>query len=181
MAKLISDEYRVLNAREHQAQNGYGVGGYKHLPAIMKLAESLQCTSALDYGCGQATLAKHAKRVSPLKFQNYDPSIEEYAGTPDPADIVVCTDVLEHVEPDHLGEVLEHIAALTVKAAYLEIACRPAKRVLSDGRNAHINQRPGEFWLDTVRSICGFEVLEYKARPGHSVVMVCRPEGSIWT
>ena len=181
MNKLISDEYRALNAREHQAQNGYGVMGHRHLPAIMKLAEALKCTTALDYGCGQATLAKHAKRVSPLKFQCYDPAIEEYSVAPEPADIVVCTDVLEHVEPECLGEVLEHIGRLTLKVAFLEIACRPAKRVLADGRNAHINQRPGEFWIDTVRSICNFEVREYQAKPGHSVVMICHPEGMLWT
>lgn len=179
--QLITEQYRDLNAREHQAQNGYGVNGQRHLQTVIKLAEGLQCTTALDYGCGQASLSKAAKRVSTVKFQNYDPAIEEYAALPEPADLVVCTDVLEHVEPECLYAVLQHIDQLTLKVAYLEIACRPAKRVLADGRNAHINQQSGSWWLDAVLSITGFDVREYRANPGHSVVMVCQPGGSLWT
>lgn len=177
--KLISDEYRALNAHEHNCQNGYGIQGYKHLPQVLKLAERMQAQSVLDYGCGQATLSKHARRVSPLEFRNYDPAIAEFSALPEPADIVVCTDVLEHVEPACLAEVLGHIASLANKAAYLEIACRPAKRVLSDGRNAHINVRDGEFWLYTIRNY--MDVLEYRAVPRHSVLIIGVTGGTLWT
>lgn len=178
-AMLISDEYRTLNAKQHERNDGYGVNGHRHLQTVLKLIEKHAAASVLDYGCGRAALAKHAKRVSPVPFRCYDPAVPEYAQLPEPADLVVCTDVLEHVEPLYLVEVLMHIAGLATKAVFFEIACRPAKRVLDDGRNAHILLRDGDFWLDTVRS--HFDVSEYMARPGHSVVLVGQPGGTLWT
>lgn len=176
--ELISEEYRALNAREHEANNGYGVNGHRHLKTVLNLVDRFGAATVLDYGCGQANLSKHAKRVSPALFINYDPAVPLYSALPAPADVVACTDVLEHVEPLNLSFVLEHIASLTNKAAFFEIACRPAKRVLSDGRNAHINLHDGLFWFDTLRWY--FDIVEMHAQPKHSVQLVCVPRGSVW-
>lgn len=177
--KTISDEYRALNRREHEAADGYGIRGHLHLKHVLHLAERSKSTSVLDYGCGQATLAKHARRVSEIPFACYDPAIPEYAADPEPADLVSCTDVLEHIEPLYLGSVLEHIATLAQRAVYLQIACRPAKRVLSDGRNAHLIVREPHQWFDMIRE--HFEIIEYKAAPGHSVIIIGRKLGASWT
>jgi len=45
---------------------------------------------------------------------------------------------LEHVEPDRLGNVLDHIRRLSGKGCYIVIATRPAAAILPDGRNAHL-------------------------------------------
>ena len=113
--------------------------------------------------------------MSALKFAGYDPAIPEYAAEPTPVDLLVCTDVLEHVEPLYLTNVMEHIDSLVLRGVYLNIACRPAKRVLADGRNAHILVRNPEFWFDVVRQY--FDVIEYKAVIGHSVSIVATREG----
>lgn len=178
MHNLISDEYRALNRKAHEEATGYGTGGYKHLDAVLRLAEQYGAETVLDYGCGQATLYKHARRVSPLKFSNYDPALEQYSAEPAPADMVVCTDVLEHIEPLMLPNVLAHIAGLTQKVAFLEIACRPAKRVLADGRNAHLLVRDGYFWFDTLRE--HMDVVRFIGKPGNSATLVCVPGGTAW-
>lgn len=175
---LITESYRALNRQAHEENTGYGTSGYRHLDTVLRLAEQYGVGDVLDYGCGQATLSRHARRVSPLKFHNYDPALEQYAAMPSPVDMVVCTDVLEHVEPASLPFVLEHITDLMVKVAFLEIACRPAKRVLADGRNAHILQRDGDFWFDTIRE--RMDIVRYMAKPGHSVTFVCVPGGTAW-
>lgn len=174
----ITPEYLALNARAHADNNGYGVGGYKHLDTVLRLAESYGAGDVLDYGCGQGTLAKHAKRLAAIPFLSYDPAIPEFAAEPKPADMLVCTDVLEHVEPTCLMAVLEHMAHLTKKVAYLDIATRPAKRTLADGRNAHILIRDGYFWFDTLREY--FDVVKFVAKPGHSVAFVLQPGGTAW-
>lgn len=176
--ELISEQYRALNAREHEAQNGYGVNGHRHLKTVLNMVSRLGAKTVLDYGCGQGSLAKHARRVSEALFINYDPAVPEFATLPLPVDLVVCTDVLEHVEPLLMSNVLEHIQGLACKGAFFEIACRPAKRVLSDGRNAHINLHDGMFWLDTIRWY--FDIVEMHASPKHSVQLVCVPRGTAW-
>lgn len=175
---LISDQYRAENARQHTESTGYGEKGYKHLQDILYLIQREGCKSALDYGCGKASLSRHAKRVSEVPIQNYDPAIPEYNVEPTPVDLVVCTDVLEHIEPLCLNSVLEHIAVLAQKAVYLQIATRPAKRILSDGRNAHLLVREPYFWLDNLRN--HFDIIEMRVIPDHSMIVLGKPYGSVY-
>src|SRR5262245_26025117 len=100
MSKLISDSYRAENAYQHAQNNHYGVNGHIHLNTVLGIAERAKCLTAIDYGCGQGSLAAHAKRLSPMVWQCYDPAVERFSALPTPADMLVCTDVLEHVEPD---------------------------------------------------------------------------------
>jgi hypothetical protein len=175
---LITDHYRAENIRQHTESTGYGERGYKHLPDVLAFAQRIDAKSVLDYGCGKGSLATHARRVSPLPFTNYDPAIPMYAAEPAPADLVVCTDVLEHIEPLCLQDVLQHLASLGLKGFYFQIACRPAKRVLSDGRNAHLLVREPYFWLDNVRH--HFDITDFRALPGHSVVIAGHAYGSAY-
>lgn len=167
---LISKEYAAENQRQHEMRNGYGERGHKHLPAVIQLAQREHCATALDYGCGQGSLAAKAKKISPLLFSNYDPAIPEFAALPSPADLVVCTDVLEHIEMTCLMNVVEHLASLVNKAFYFNIATRPAGRMLSDGRNAHLIIRDPYFWFDTLRPF--FDITEMSVIRGHSVGFV---------
>lgn len=172
---LISDQYRAENARQHTETQGYGERGYKHLEDVMHVLRREQCESVLDYGCGKGTLAKHARRVCEVPFAGYDPSMPEFAALPQPADLLVCTDVLEHIEPLCLQDVLAHMHSLCNKVFYFQIATRPAKRVLSDGRNAHLLVQPPYFWFDTLRQ--HFDITEFRALPGHSLVVCGKPLG----
>lgn len=175
---LISEQYRAENNRQHFQSTGYGERGYKHLPDVLRIAQQFKCQTALDYGCGKATLASHARRVSSLTFSNYDPAIPDFSADPRPADLVVCTDVLEHIEPLCLHDVIEHLASLTQKAFYFQIACRPAKRVLGDGRNAHLLIRSPWDWVEL---LCDrFDILEFRAQPGHSLVVAGVPWGKAY-
>lgn len=175
---LISDQYRTENFRQHTESTGYGERGYKHLQDVLYVLQREGCQSALDYGCGKGSLSHHARRVSPVVIANYDPSVPQFSADPAPADLVVCTDVMEHVEPLCLQDVLEHIASLAQKAVYFQIACRPAKRILSDGRNAHLLIREPYFWFDTLRH--HFDITEFKALPEHSVIVSGRRYGAAY-
>lgn len=66
---------------------------------------------------------------------------------PEPADGVVCLDVLEHIEPEFLDGVLEHIRDLAIKCAFFAVSTVPSSRTLGDGRNAHLIIEPKEWWL----------------------------------
>ena len=72
---------------------------------------------------------------------------------PKPCEMVVCTDVLEHVEPDKLDAVMDHIFRLTGKLAYFVISTRFANAVLPDGRNAHLSIHDADWWITGLREL----------------------------
>lgn len=70
---------------------------------------------------------------------------------PKPCDLVVCTYVLEHVEPEKVPTVLDHIYRLTGKVAYFCISKREAREILPDGRNAHLSIHDSAWWFDSLK------------------------------
>lgn len=140
---LISPEYKSLQTEFHNSTPEYGISSTKHVEDILSLSKSVGSRDILDYGCGKACLQKGL----PFPIQNYDPCMSEYDLNPIPAQIVVCTDVLEHIEIDCLKDVLDDLQSLTLKVLFLNVACHPAKKILPDGRNAHLIQQPPSWWL----------------------------------
>jgi hypothetical protein len=147
--ELISSTYRDLNARLHRENLAYGVGGARHAETVRLLASKLPAPfSVLDYGCGKGLLAK----ALPFPIWEYDPAIPDKAESPRPADLLVCTDVLEHVEPDRLAFVLADLARCCKQIGFLTIHTGPAQKTLPDGRNTHLIQRDLAWWKTTLRA-----------------------------
>lgn len=67
--------------------------------------------------------------------------------TPTQHELVVCSDVLEHIEHECIIDVLKHLQALTTKVLFLDVSTVAAKKTLADGRNAHLIQQSGGWWL----------------------------------
>lgn len=139
---LISESYREQNAALHQAAPGYGIGGAKWASLVRSLCPDNQ--TVLDYGCGKGALAK---ALSPRKISEYDPAIPG-KDIAEPADIVVCTEVLEHIEPESIDEVLMHLASLTRQMLLFSVATKKARKTLPDGRNAHLIVQSVEWWKE---------------------------------
>lgn len=168
--ELISDEYRRLNAQMHETIPEYGVNGREYVDQIASLAERIGTQDILDYGCGKGTLGMHF----PFTLKQYDPAIPKHADLPQPADIVVCTDVLEHIEPKFIGEVLDHLASLTKKVLFCTIALEKAMKTLPDGRNAHLILEKPKWWFSAMSD--RLDIINY-TRGEHHVLMVCVPKG----
>jgi len=62
--------------------------------------------------------------------------------------MVICVDVLEHIEPDKLDNVLDHIASKTNKIFYFKVCLLPSFNSFEDGTNLHLIVEPKEFWLE---------------------------------
>lgn len=139
---LLTQEYKSQNEQLHK-NPAYGANGFKWAKAAFAIAQEIKSTDILDYGCGKQTLAK----CLPFPIRNYDPCIPGLDSPPEPADIVTCIDVLEHIEPEYLEAVLDDLRRLTKKCALLTICTTPAKKTLPDGRNAHLIQEPYTWWL----------------------------------
>lgn len=154
---LITDDYKTLNEKLHTENKHYGTSGHKWATAVMGFTKHIDSKDILDYGCGKSTLAQNL----PFPIKQYDPAIPKFADAPEAADLVVCTDVLEHIEPECIDAVLEDICRLTKQLAFLVIANRPAKKILEDGRNAHLIQENEKWWLERLLPL--FHVLQFSS------------------
>jgi hypothetical protein len=166
---FVSDAYRFQLQLKH-ARTRWGTSGQDHAPEILAFARQLGAETALDYGCGVGTL-KPRLRPHRLIVQEYDPGIRVRDRLPGPADLVVCTDVLEHVEPERVGAVWAHLRRLTRKGAYVVVSCRPAQHRLPDGRNAHLTVMEPWFWRQGATD-AGFTILKADINKGYRMWLV---------
>lgn len=152
----------------HSSPKGYGGRGDKWAETVDYLAFVHGCETVLDYGCGQGTLKIALDEITQerLDVTEYDPAIEgkDSIEKHKTFDLVVCTDVLEHVEPDRLAVVIDHIQSLADKLVFLVIATRPSNKFFQDGRNVHLIIEPAEWWKPRIANPA-FEFLEAPKSP----------------
>lgn len=122
----------------HKSNLTYGGGGIGLLPVISELIEYLNAKSVLDYGCGKGGLVRALQEKFPdIKVCGYDPAVEEFENLPtEKFDLVVNTDVLEHIPADELPETVERIAGFS-KNVFFHLHHAPASQILENGENAH--------------------------------------------
>ena len=132
-----------------ETKPGYGTSGAKWAGLANDLAVKTESRTLLDYGCGRGTLkAELLKLNPPYDIIEYDPAFPGKQNKPIRSDIVVCGDVMEHVEPEFINDVLSDIHNISRIGVLFVISTKPAVKHLPDGRNAHlIVERPG-WWLE---------------------------------
>jgi 2-polyprenyl-3-methyl-5-hydroxy-6-metoxy-1,4-benzoquinol methylase len=158
----ITPAYLEEQKRLHADPRGYGGKGSKWAGQVAAIAFGCGAASILDYGCGQGSLmrALMAERIDRRwRLAEYDPAIPGKDGEPMFADLVVCTDVLEHVEEQCLPHVLEDLAHLTRRQLFVVISTVETSKTLSDGRQAHITLHPRAWWIERFESV-GMRVVE---------------------
>jgi len=147
MPKYISDEYLNTQIDLHQNSN-YGTASISHAPNIKEILIDTGIKTLSDYGAGKKNLQKALYEIDHSDFQYfpYDPVFPEY-GDPKPAELVCCIDVMEHIEEMYLERILDELKSITLNLCYFSIATIPAKKILQNGQNAHLIQKPSRWWL----------------------------------
>ena len=148
----------------------YGVASLQFAPIVKQLVEQLGSKSVSDYGAGKCNLQRALLDLgTDLDYRPYDPAFPAY-GPAQTADLVCCIDVLEHIEPDYLGNVLDDLRAITLTYGFFSIHTGPAQKHLADGRNAHLIQEPSSWWLP---KLCrDYEIEALRKTPGGFFVVV---------
>lgn len=176
---LITQPYLEEQRRLHADPRGYGGRGRKWAPQVIALAEACGGASVLDYGCGQGSLAAAlAGQPAVLRIAEYDPAIPGKDGRPSFADVVVCTDVMEHVEAAYLDEVIEHLATLTRRRLLLVISLVPTAKTLSTGEQAHVSLHDVAYWRAAFERRFAI-VEELSIKPDKQWAVICRPLGGV--
>jgi len=157
---MISPEYKALLQGLHEKEEDWGTSSLNHLNNILHFSKGHK--TILDYGCGKAVLKSPLEQQG-FEYTGYDPAVPEYAARPLNLqyDVVICTDVMEHVEEEHVSEVLKDLKLLTKNYLYLVIAMYPARAILPDGRNAHITLKDFDWWKAKIEEAFPFY------RPGY--------------
>jgi hypothetical protein len=167
---LITDAYRQEQERLH-ATGKYGTASLQYGETVSHLVEATGAKTLLDYGCGSMQNLKTVLNCDVL-YQGYDPAVPQFS-VKEPSDLVVCIDVLEHIEPDLLDNVLDDLLMLTDKWAFFTVHTGPAVKTLSDGRNAHLIQKPPAWWLP--RLMQRWDLHSFQAnRQGFTVLLRAR-------
>lgn len=145
---LITEDYRKMQQKLHENPD-YGVASVQYAPMVAQVMDMLGVSELLDYGAGKGRLGvalqQHLKR--PLVIHHYEPANAEWSRPPAPCGFVACIDVLEHIEPDLLDNVLDDLQRLTLNVGVFTVHTGRAAKVLPDGRNAHLIQKPSGWWL----------------------------------
>lgn len=154
---LITPAHKSLYALHYQNKPSKLVPN-SHLDQVVRFANEIDAHSIVDYGCGgYASIDGFCS----LSVHNYDPAIPAFSALPPTADLVVCLDVLEHVEPDCVDEVISHIRDLAIKGIYLTVSCSPSTKTLPDGSPWHCFVKDYEYWEE---KFIDFDVLEYDGK-----------------
>lgn len=175
----ISKQYLGQQKALHAAPRGYGAKGARWVSTVLTVRDAYQAGSILDYGCGQGSLSRAIQVATGTACREYDPAIDGKDAPPGFADLVVCTDVLEHIEPEKLDAVLRHIRGLARKAVFLVVSTRAANKHLDDGRNAHLIIETNDWWMQRVLA-AGFTVkpppqIHQMRWPGKAWIAVLEP------
>jgi hypothetical protein len=159
MEKILPDHAYVSpnyqqQLREIHSSTEWGNTGTNYWKKIDKIADSMGVRNFLDYGAGHGSLKKRLKKELPGKYRvkEYEPGRKETNFRPDPHKLVVCCDVLEHVEPILIDNVLDELQRITLSQGFFTVSTRLANRKLPDGRNAHLIVQPLEWWTEKLEA-----------------------------
>jgi hypothetical protein len=131
----------LIEATKYHASNsdnwvGEALAEYKH--QIFNLIKENNIKSILDYGCGK-----------------YDPAVAQFSKKPTGTyDLVLCIDVMEHVQEDKVEEVLKDIFSYSNKV-FLTITCYAAMQTLPNGKNAHYTIKEPDWWKEKLKPYDG--------------------------
>ena len=121
-----------------------GTSIINYIPNINKIIKDKDIKTILDYGCGKAK--HHPKEWKAIK---YDPAIQKYQNKPqDKYDLVISTDVLEHIPVENLKQTIEEIFGYSNKWVFVSVCCRKAEAILPNGYNAHATIESAKWWRE---------------------------------
>ena len=173
---IISDEYLKEQISLHENPD-YGVASLVFAPIVAKICRENNIKIISDYGAGKKRLLEGLIKegLTNIEYLPYDPVFPEY-GEPKKAELVCCIDVLEHIEPDYVDATIKKLSEITTKVGFYSIHLGPATKVLSDGKNAHLIQKPTSWWLIKLCKYFDVMHLQKHNAHGHGFWVVVTPK-----
>jgi hypothetical protein len=157
---LISQYMLNQNELFHKKRTDYGYFGSKWAKGLRNVITKNNILNVLDYGAGKRSLEKELSNI--VNIKSYDPAIYDISDEPEPAELVTCTHVLEHIEPVLLENILQHIYMLSTKMVFISVDSGPSNKILPDGRDSNLIQQEIAWWKDRIGKY--FDITNYDRR-----------------
>jgi 2-polyprenyl-3-methyl-5-hydroxy-6-metoxy-1,4-benzoquinol methylase len=177
MTNPYIDKYReifeggafIRNGAEtnHDEYKAFDGGGTRTLAdKLLEEVNNRKSVTILDYGCGLGTHWHKQVWVNNTKsimnvlgekvqgFYRYDPAYELYSKPPlCTFDLVICSDVLEHVPDEYLEEFFFNINNYVKKDGmiFYSISTKLSKNSFDDGTNMHVNIKSVDEWFEILK------------------------------
>lgn len=164
---LFSKKHITGQKKVHEQCPAYGSASLVFAPMVSELINANHIKTLLDYGSGLGQVPSNLELNEKLDVQLYDPAIEQFSEAPKPAEMVICLDVLDVVEPKSVEAVLDHLQMLTRKMAFFSINTRAPEGSTDDERV----YQTLEWWLPKLMQ--RFE-LHYLSRINNGFVVVLK-------
>ena len=135
--------------------NYAGLSILNHRKSIKRLiAQVGGARTMLDFGCGKGDAYRspdklHHYLVFPrAAVKLYDPAFGMYNKMPSGTyDLVVCSDVLEHIPEPEVDEFIARLFGYARRAVWASVCCRAAsKNFPGTETNVHVTIQPYEWW-----------------------------------
>ena len=174
-----SEKYlNLIEAYKHLHKDKGKFQGMSLTPFVLDIWGILKfnkCKSILDYGCGKGYAYKENFKVIDPKgnipnFDKplhlwwgidevflYDPGVPEHNKLPTKKhDMVICTDVLEHIPEEDLDWVIREICSLCNSTIFFNVSCVPAIKTFTSGKykgeNVHVSIFDHTWWVAKIKN-----------------------------
>ncbi|MAL11588.1 MAG: hypothetical protein CMF74_18240 [Maricaulis sp.] len=174
-------EATKFHAANQENWCGEALAEYKH--EVFGIIKERNIKSILDYGCGKAKfhniLFNNSKVPgSPtVSIVGYDPAFAQYSQKPTgDFDLILCVDVMEHVQEDKVDEVLSDIFNSYSGHVFMTITCYEATQVLLNGKNAHYTVKEPDWWKSKLQTYTDRCTVIFQTRPDRSKITINKEE-----
>ena len=156
---IINQDYKDQLATMHG--QGRFRRGSKIISTMNPFLKQYQPTSILDFGCGHGEFMHSITEAYPdIAVDGYDPGSATHSEMPaELFDCVVSADVFEHIEPEYLDQTLQLIGQKMQRVGWFRVACYPSKKILLDGRNAHLIVEQPAWWREKLLKNMPIEIV----------------------
>lgn len=148
-------EYRKM--AKAGSDNFHGCSILQHADSISKMVRVLRVKTYLDFGCGRGDAYRsphklwHHLGLDRKNVTLFDPAFSRDNVLPPTGrkfDLVVCSDVLEHLPEGEVDAFIERLFSYARHGVWASVCCRPAKKFFSDGRNLHVTVKSFSWWFE---------------------------------
>jgi 2-polyprenyl-3-methyl-5-hydroxy-6-metoxy-1,4-benzoquinol methylase len=140
-------------------KNNYPIGQPMKVVKMFNLDKNLSC---IDLGCGRASLSTYFINYTGVDVSEYiinvnksnrkgnyiHTSLDSLDFIKTSYDIAICSDVMEHIPPNELKNVLKSISCLSVKNYYFVISTRKSIILDNENKNLHLSVFSSSIWKD---------------------------------
>ena len=169
--KNYVEQYKLLNDKNKLYYES-NLSIFNMVNEISLFINYLKPKNILDYGCGNGVLLKLLKhKYTKINIDGYDPAIKEFSVIPkNHYDMIINTDVLEHIPKSDIGDVVNHIKSLSNNVFFC-LHHGKAYTILPNGENAHITIKPKEWYHNLMKKYFDIIIPLNARNPINSIVI----------